>query len=106
MVDGPNSLADAIIGTHPGPVKAWLASLRAGGLTSRIHNALAREGFPAVEEVTAVPDAGLWDVRGMGPVSINAIRDASAAVRTYRYPDDQDVVTLSGDKVRELASLL
>ena len=74
-------------------------------LGTRIYSTLTREGFITVEEVAAVSDRALIDIRGIGPGSINTIRDALAAARTPSWPEDT-LVTLSGPQVRELTSLL
>ena len=75
-------------------------------LGNRIFNALAREGFTTVEEVAAVPDTALMDIRGMGLGSINTVRNAIAATQTPSYPNDDAAVTLSGRQLRELVLLL
>ena len=66
---------------------------------------MIREGFASVEELAAVPDAGLREIRHVGRGAITEVRDVIAAARTVNVADDQ-VVTLSGGQARELASLL
>jgi DNA-directed RNA polymerase alpha subunit len=50
----------------------------------RIYNMLAREGFSTVEQVAAVPDTALLDIRSMGGPSLTAVRDATATVGAAR----------------------
>lgn len=73
-------------------------------LSLRVFNQLAREGFTTVEQVTAVPDTALMDIRGMGGPSITAIRDAIAAVTTTTVPTGD--VRLDAEQVRDLTGLL
>jgi hypothetical protein len=91
---------------RPTPIPGTPLSKLHPALGNRIFNALAREGFTSVEEVAAVPDIALADLRGMGLASITAIRSVIAAASTNSYPDDDIVVMLSGGQLRELASLL
>ncbi|NUS44194.1 MAG: hypothetical protein HOQ24_10965 [Mycobacteriaceae bacterium] len=43
-------------------------------LDSRSYRLLSREGFATVEEVVAVPDAGLLSIRGVGRSTVDTIR--------------------------------
>lgn len=76
-------------------------------LPSRILNALLRDGFATVEEIAAVPDEALATIRGLGSLSIPALREAvTAAGVSTLHPPQPPALTLTGAQQRELASLL
>jgi hypothetical protein len=86
VVVGQGAVAEAV---RTGlPVQGWadhclpervtfLSSLRER-LGTRTFSLLRREGFTSLEEVVAVPDAGLLDIRNLGPSTIAALRMIAA----------------------------
>ena len=74
-------------------------------LPSKVLNCLLREGYTSVEQVAALPDAALQDMRSMGAVGIGQVRDAIATlgVRPAVAPAP---VTLPAEQAGELARLL
>jgi hypothetical protein len=115
-VIGDSGLADSVRDLFP--CRGWqlrqaavpgipLESLRAT-LTSRIYNALAREGFTTVEEIAVVPDDGLLDIRPLGIGSVDLIRDAIAVATNSHVPDIDPPATasLTAGQLRELTALL
>jgi hypothetical protein len=73
-------------------------------LSTRVFNQLARHGFTTVEQVAAVPDIALMDIRLMGGSSVAAIRDALATVKAALHPAED--VQLTTAQVTELIQLL
>ncbi|WP_018351954.1 DNA-directed RNA polymerase subunit alpha C-terminal domain-containing protein [Longispora albida] len=112
--DGP--LADELRACFP--VQGWqIASLPvpgtalrdvAGQLDSRVYNAVARSGYRTLEEVAAVCDGALLDIRGFGSKSVDNLRGVVAAqlAKPGTALIDDRPVTFTGPQVRELASLL
>jgi hypothetical protein len=73
-------------------------------LSTRVYNQLTRHGFTTVEQVAAVPDAALMDIRLVGGPSIAAIRETLAAVKAALHPVED--VQLTTAQVAELIQLL
>jgi hypothetical protein len=111
VVVGQNPLADAVRDalpidgwhSHPLPHRVTLLSTVRETLGTRTFSLLRREGFTSIEEVTAVPDRGLLDIRNMGSTTIATLRMIAArgCVDTASGP-----VTLSEYHAAELIMLL
>jgi hypothetical protein len=86
VVVGRNPLADAVRGalpvsgwsSHPLPDRVTLLSTVRETLGTRTFSLLRREGFTSIEEVTAIPDPGLLDIRNMGSTTIATLRMIAA----------------------------
>jgi hypothetical protein len=111
VVVGRNVLADLVRAALP--VHGWdacplpmsgtpLSTLREE-VGERTFSMLRREGFATVEEVAAVPDSGLLDLRNMGLTTLGALR---MAISTQRLDTSGEPVTLSAYHVTELRMLL
>lgn len=111
VVVGRNPLADAVRGalpvsgwsSHPLPDRVTLLSTVREALGTRTFSLLRREGFTSIEEVTAIPDRGLLDIRNMGSTTVATLRMIAAGrgVDTAGGP-----VTLSEYHAAELLMLL
>jgi hypothetical protein len=69
----------------------------------RLYNLLAREGFSAIEELAAIPDAGLLEVRRIGMPSLEHIREI---VGPAPGPSSRGGLMLTLRQVAELHTLL
>jgi hypothetical protein len=111
VVVGRNRLADAVrdalpVGQwrrHVLPTSPTLLSTLRDRLGTRTFALLRREGFTSLEEVTAVPDRGLLDIRNMGSTTISTLRMIAAEGRVSAGGGP---VTLSEDHAAELLMLL
>ena len=111
VVVGQNPLADAVRDalpidgwrSHSLPHRVTLLSTVREALGTRTFSLLRREGFTSIEEVAAVPDRGLLDIRNMGSTTIATLRmiAATGCVDTASGP-----VTLSEYHAAELIMLL
>jgi len=111
VVIGHNALGDAVRSALP--VRGWCAHRlpaevtllstlwdELGGRTVLI---LRRAGFLSIDEVAAVPDVGLLDIRNLGMPTIAKIRMVAAA---HRAETVTGPVTLSAYHTGELLTLL
>ncbi|MFF5230239.1 hypothetical protein [Dactylosporangium sp. NPDC000521] len=117
VVVGGGTLAAAVRGLFPH--QGWhvraepspgtdLATIR-GALGPRVYNTLVRDGITTVEDLAAIPDMGLLDLRLMGPGSIERIR--TAVVLHTSTPANSSAgsagpVTLTPGQAREARTLL
>ena len=111
VVVGRNRLADVVRDAlpvdnwqrHALPTSVTLLSALRDRMGTRTFPLLRREGFTSIEEVTAVPDLGLLDIRNMGSTTISALR--MIAVES-RIGTDGGPATLSEYHAGELLMLL
>jgi hypothetical protein len=111
VVVGRNALADRVRAALPAngwnisalPMSETPLSTLREAVGERTLSMLRREGFTTVEEVAAVPDSGLLDLRNMGLTTLGTLRMAIAA---QRLDTGGEPVTLSGYHVTELRMLL
>uniref|UniRef100_UPI003F49AAFA DNA-directed RNA polymerase subunit alpha C-terminal domain-containing protein n=1 Tax=Actinoplanes sp. CA-151224 TaxID=3239904 RepID=UPI003F49AAFA len=71
-------------------------------LPSRVINCLLREGYTTVEQVAAVPDVALHDIRSLGVKGIGELRAASAG----GTPAPAVTVVLTSEQADAVAGLL
>jgi hypothetical protein len=111
VVVGQGAIADAVRTAMP--VRGWvghslpervtfLSTLRER-LGTRTFSLLRREGFTTLEEVVAVPDGGLLDIRNLGSSTIATLRMTAAEERAR---SGGGPVTLSDYHAAELLMLL